>query len=138
MQLTSKQRNNLLGMALILFCIVGGAIGILRQKRLINDHQLCSGTIFDYQSGGRGNAGGIWIDYKYEIKSHRYSGSSWFSTGEMKVSVISALLNKTFPIIYNPDNPNISRLLLFPKDFVEFGYSFTDSLQNVLEIIQVK
>ncbi|HEY1871016.1 MAG TPA: hypothetical protein VGG71_08155 [Chitinophagaceae bacterium] len=136
MPLTSKQRNNLSVLTLLVFFCLWAGIAILRQNKLKHNHVVGMGQIYDYSSGGRGNAGGIWIDYRYEINKKKYTGSSRYLTTEIEYRGLNHFIDKSFPIIYNPSNPSISSLMLLPKDFTKNGYTFPDSLNWTLQYLK--
>jgi hypothetical protein len=135
--MTKKQINNTLGIALVCLCIAGGIWGIVRQKRLKKDHTIGIAYVTDCSSGGRGNAGGIWIDYILYAEGKKYKGSSLYLTSDFDVGdVADHMLYKTFPAAYNPGNPSISSLMILPKDFTRYGYQFPDSLKWVLQYVK--
>lgn len=127
-------RNNLLALLLIALCIVGIFWGYLRHKALTKNHKIGVARITSFSSGGTGNAGGIWIDYLLTLNEKEYKGSSLYSLSDFSVPDIKKyFLHKTFPAVYNQDNPKISSIMITPKDFKRYGYSFPDSLNWVLQ-----
>ena len=101
---------------------IGHAVGIVQ--------------VYDYSTGGRGNAGGIWIDHILEVNGKSYKSSSRYLTTDITSEGLKHLMNKTFPVVYNPSSPSNSRLMLLPKDFEKWGYSFPDSLKWLLPYIK--
>lgn len=137
--MTEKQRNNYLGILLLAVCVGGIIWGLLQRKALNENYALTSAQVYRYSIGGRGNAGGIWIDFTYTIKGEKYNSSSRFLTSELQSSTIEKyMLYKTLPAIYNPANPSNAILLVQPKDFERFGYPFPDSLNWVKQLVVPK
>ena len=132
----TKQKNNLLAIALLICCVIAGTWGIIRQNNLKNSYLFGVAKVYNYSSGGRGNAGGVWIDYILSINGKSYKGSSQYSTDDITSEVLNHCLNKTFPVIYKPTDPSISSLMLLPSDFRNKGYSFPDSLNWILTYVK--
>ena len=133
----SKQINNTLGLILIVLCIAAGTWGIIRQKILKKKHTVCVAYVHNYTAGGRGNAGGIWIDYTIDVNGKSFNGSSLYDMRSISSSTVAkSVLHKTFPAVYNSDNPSISSLMIIPKDFKKYGYTFPDSLNWLLPYLK--
>lgn len=116
------------------FCVVAGTIGILRQKKLNEGHILGQATVYDYSIGGRGNAGGVWLDFAFTINGETFRSSSLYSSTELDASFINKhVIRKTYPIVYNQDNPAIAHLLLLAEDFKKYGYAYPDSLRLLFD-----
>jgi hypothetical protein len=131
-----KQKNNLLGFGLIALCVIGGTLGIIRQNQIKNNHLISTALVYDYTIGGRGNAGGVWIDAVLEVNGKEYKSSSHYSTTDITTEGLKQLIDKSFPAVYNPSYPSNSHLMLLPKDFKMWGYSFPDSLNWLLAYIK--
>ena len=136
--MTSKQKEYLYGGLLLMFCVVCSVWGIIERNKLRNNHLIGVARIYQYTSGGRGNAGGTWVDYMLSVNGKNYKGSSRFTTGEIHTENLIKFWNKSFPAVYYPPNPSISDLLLLPKDFKKYGYAFPDSLKWILQYENVK
>jgi hypothetical protein len=130
--MTAKQKNQILGVALLAFCIIAITVGVVQNKALRENHVLGVAHIQNHSSGGRGNAGGIWIDYSINVNGINYKSSSRYLTSDIKIEVLKQLRNKSLPVLYNPSNPSISILMFLPKDFQRKGYTFPDSLRWIL------
>jgi hypothetical protein len=129
-----QRLNKILGILLLVFCTVGAIWGVFRQNSLKKNHKIGTGITTDYTAGGRGNAGGIWIDFVLTVGDKKYKGSSSYQTSEISGHDLRHhILNKNFPVVYNPSNPSVSSLLITPKDFSRFGYPFPDTLRWVLQ-----
>jgi len=132
--MTQRQKNYLYGSLLLGFCVVAGTMGIIRQKRLNESHVLGQATIYDYSIGGRGNAGGVWLDFVFAVNGKTFRSSSLYSTTELNASFINVhILKKTYPIVYNQDNPAIAHLLLLAEDFKKYDYAYPDSLRQLFK-----
>jgi hypothetical protein len=130
--MTPKQKNTIGYIAVLLFFGIWGTIAIMRQRQLSRDHVQGLGKIYRYNAGGRGNAGGIWIDYSYDVDGKKYTGSSNYSLDKIDIGIVKKyLLGNTFPIVYNPKYPGNSHLLITRQDFVKFGYNYPDSLKRL-------
>lgn len=137
--MNSQQKNRLMGILLLVFCVVGVIWGITRQKKLQNSNEIGTGKTTAFKSGGRGNAGGIWIDFVLTVNGKEYKGSSRYQTYQVSNDNLrDHIINRNFPVVYNPSNPSISSLLLTQKDFSRFGYPFPDTLRWVLQYFKEK
>jgi hypothetical protein len=137
--MNQQQVNKIMSILLLIFCVIGAIWGIARQNSLKKNNKIGMGTVTSFRAGGRGNAGGIWIHYVFEFEGKKYKGSSRHHTYEISSSDLhNYVLNKNFPVVYNPSNPSISSLLITPKDFSRFGYSFPDSLTWILQFVKEK
>ena len=127
--MTSKTKRYLLGLLLLVFIVGMVTWGFIQRTTIRKSHALTTARVYRYSSGGRGNAGGTWIDFTINVNAKTYSGTTRFLTSELSGTTIEKyLLHKTVPAVYSPENPSISHLLLRPKDFERWGYQFPDSL----------
>lgn len=128
--MTSKRKNYLFGLLLLAF-ILGMVIwGFIQRNTIRKSHALTTARVYRYSSGGRGNAGGTWIDFTINVNAKTYRGTTRFLTSELSGTAIEKyLLHKAVPAVYSPEDPSISDLLLRPKDFKRWGYQFPDSLR---------
>jgi hypothetical protein len=131
--MNAQRKNRILGFLLLVFCAAGVIWGIFRQNRLKGNHKIGMGEVTDFTSGGRGNAGGIWINFVLTVKGREYKGSSRYQTSQISDHDLrNHILNRSFPVAYDPSNPSVSSLLIIPKDFSRFGHPFPDTLTWVL------
>jgi hypothetical protein len=139
MNSSSKQKNNLLIIAVLTFCAVVAVIELSKERTLKKSHAICNGYIKNYNSGGTGNANGIWIDYSINVNGKTYNSSSLYRLEDLSVKLVkNHFLNKNVTVIYNPNDPSTSSLMILPKDFKENGYDFPDSLKWILPYIKDK
>jgi hypothetical protein len=132
--MTQRQKNYLYGGLLLGFCVVGGAIGILRQKKLKESHVLGQAIVYDYSIGGRGNAGGVWLDFAFAVNCKTFRSSSLYSTTQLNAPFVNKhVLKKNYPIVYNRDNPSNAHLLLLVEDFKKYGFAYPDSLRQLFD-----
>jgi hypothetical protein len=132
--MNAQRKNKILGILLLLVCAGGVIWGIVRQKGLNINHEIAIGEVLNFASGGRGNAGGIWINYVFTVNGKEYKSSSRYQTSQISdQSLRNHIVDKTFPIAYDPTNPSVSSILILPKDFSRFGHPFPDTLTWVLQ-----
>ncbi len=130
----SPKKNLILGMLILSFCIGGAIWGILRRNNLEKKHEVGNAVITGFYAGGRGNSGGIWIDCVIYLNGKNYTSSSRYLTSDISSDDISKyILHKSFPVVYSPSNPSVASLMITPKDFARYGYSFPDSLNWVMQ-----
>lgn len=129
-------RNNILAGFLLIFCASIAIISIFRQNKLDRTQRLTVGEVYHYSVGGRGNAGGIWIDYFFVLDGIRIEGSSRYLSNEIKYENLNKVLNMKIPVVYSFKDPSISSLMLLPKDFTKRGIAFPDSLNWIIECLK--
>lgn len=76
------------------------------------------------------SGGNISLIYEYNLNSNLISQSST-RKGITVNDCNTHLLGKTFPVSFNPDDSELSMILMEPSDFEDFGYNFPDSLKWV-------
>ncbi|MEO7046132.1 MAG: hypothetical protein ABI091_12555 [Ferruginibacter sp.] len=129
-----KKMNNILGVVLIGFCLAAVIWGIIRQNNLKKKNEIGVAVTTNFSAGGRGNAGGIWIDYIMTLNGKKYNGSSLYLTSDISSEDLRKfILHRNFPVAYYPSNPSISSIMIIPKDFARYNYPFPDSLNWVLK-----
>jgi hypothetical protein len=120
--------------SLVLAFLLGLIIwGIYGRFKLNNKFSLTSAKVTNCRFLPK-SAGNIDMTYEYYVNSKKVIRSSpriWLTT----TSCNEHFLGKTFPVVYNPDDKEISALLLTPSDFKRFKYSFPDSLKWVVKYI---
>ena len=112
---------------------------VLDKRQLIKDHKMSIAKISDCSYGGRGNAATITFIFNFYVDNKSIGGSSSLNSSELNFEdAKSFLLGRTFPVIYNPGNPKNNLILIRPKDFGKFNYSFPDSLKWILKYLHSK
>lgn len=81
--MNKKKINTIFGILLLGFCIAGAIWELIRKDSLEKKHEIGIGTTTDFIAGGRGNAGGIWIDYVMDLNGKKYEGSSRYLTSDI-------------------------------------------------------
>jgi hypothetical protein len=94
----------------------------------IEEHRgLTTCKIVDYSNGYRG---GISLEYLYVVNNIEYKGSS---SQMLSAKYWDDYKDKYFPVVYSTINPEKSIILVYPKDFIQWGYVFPDSLDWVID-----
>jgi len=123
----------------IIFVMIFGGIFLvsLYKKRVVEidlikeKFEVTSGNIISFKKRLPKNI--IPPKYNYSIKSKIYKGGfvSQKICKELNVSEAAELKRVNFPVVYSVNKREVSRMLIRPKDFKEFGLSFPDSLQSI-------
>ena len=113
---------------ILLFAFCGAYIfwGFYDRNKLQKKHLLTIGKI-DNLSQGKGSS--LSVHFTFYAKGEVRENSGGYTTSDFSSSDFNNyFLGKTFPVVYNPDDPSISAIMLFPKQFKLYGYQFPDSL----------
>ena len=133
-----SQKN--IKIAWVVFLIIG-TIGIVvytlwAKNNLKKNHLITVATIHTCQNGSRGNAGRFFLNFTITLNGKEYSSSNSYLDNELSFFAAEKyFVGKTFPAVYYPSKPSLSSLLVTPKNFAHFGYSFPDSLNWILQYI---
>lgn len=105
------------------------------KNRLLENPIIVSGRITGFQKTYKRTDA---LNYFYEYNGNAYST---YASSSGKPSDYDGLrllvLDRTFPVLINKDNPQeYSKLLVVPEDFEEYGLPFPDSLKWVLKYIK--
>lgn len=73
--------------------------------------------------------------YKYEFEANGKKYSALSDRYNFYIENQDALMNKTFPVIYDEKNPENSYILILQKDFSIFDLTQPDSLKHFEEIL---
>jgi hypothetical protein len=111
-------------LALTAFVVVGG---LTARRKLQSNHLVGNAKVFDCYSGGKGNPG-YWVDYYIVKGGKKFRGASHFNEGQIRFNGLQQLVGRYMPVVYNPDDPRISYLLVLPEDFKRYDLSYPDSL----------
>jgi hypothetical protein len=75
--------------------------------------------------------GGIHINYEFYYKGKKIKGSGLYF---IRNKYMNEFENRTFPVIYTPDNPTLKQMLIMKSDFNDFDLQYPDSLKWVLPL----
>lgn len=123
-----------IGLSVVFVIVIAYAVGLFKDynavQRLLQSHVLTSGKItkckFLSKTGGALN-----MYYEYSVNGKVYID---FSRTRIDLSDCKQyFLNKSFPVIYNPNEKDFSVMLMLPQTFKYYGYTFPDSLKWVLK-----
>ena len=128
-----KQYKNISIVLIVIIFIVWVSWNFRKANQFQNAQKiLTNGLIQDCYYGGRGNAGRTFIDFKFVLNGVQIKGSSVILTSEIPTEDLKNFFTgKAFPVLYDPKQPTNSTMLIIPKDFNRYNYSFPDSLQWV-------
>jgi hypothetical protein len=135
-----KKKRDLIYFSLFIIFVIGYVVYALVAKRnLEKDHKLTIATTYDCSANGRGNAGRLNIEYTFNLNGEQFKATATLLTSELsEEDCKNYFMGKEFPVVYLPSNPSNSILLIRPKDFSRFGYTFPDSLNWVLKYVNSK
>lgn len=134
----NKRKMNIVlavGLVFISVCIL--VYAFVRKNTLEKNPQLGVAVTYDYSVNGRGNAGGLNIEYAFNLNAKKYKATLALTTYELSAyNCKNYFIGTSFPVVYDPSNPSNSLLLIRPKDFKRFGIPFPDSLNWVLRYLE--
>jgi hypothetical protein len=117
----------------IVFILVGVPI---YKKNLIRNHKFANAKIVDFSYGGLAHVGTITFIYNFIYNDKEIEGSAVFSSDELSSSNAKLFfVGKSFPVVYNPNNPDNNFLLIRPGDFKKFNQSIPDSLKWIIQYL---
>ena len=119
----------------VLFALIGGiAYAFYSRLKLNREFVPTIGKITKCEYITK-SGGGIGLKYEYHVNSVLIKRSS--TRRRLGVNICNEyFVGRTFPMVYNPDNHELTALLIEPDDFKRFGYEFPDSLKWVLRYIR--
>ncbi len=124
---------------LVLLALAVVFSSLYERSKLEKKHLITTGLIYDWESGGKSSPGSKYINYEFYLGSKKIKGERMYSNESLKLSFVeNYLINKYFPIVYSPEYPKNSAILITPKDFAQFEIPFPDSLNWVLPYINGK
>ena len=131
-----NQKNIKIVWILFLILLTAGIVvyALRAKKHLERNNLITVATIHSCQNGSRGNAGGFFLNFTITVVGKDYNSSSSYLNNELSFFAAEKyFVGKTFPAVYSPSNPSVSSLMITPKDFARYNYSFPDSLHWVLQ-----
>ncbi|WPQ66305.1 hypothetical protein SIO70_15700 [Chitinophaga sancti] len=97
------------------------------RKRLFNNKIFTTGEIYDYTMVARSSATNFIC--RFYVGGVKYSFSQ--VVREVNRAYADDFVGKTFPVIYEKENPSNCELLLVPENFQQINMPFPDSLNWV-------
>ena len=112
---------------IITLIISGVYSSSLKNKEILKNKALTSGTITGYSfDKGRGH-NGVYVYYEYIVNNKKIQDKFlWEYRSDSFVGL-------TFPVIYNQNDIESNRMLILPDDFANFNLDFPDSLKWVVK-----
>lgn len=135
----TNRKWKIIGVYLLIgFCIWLIIYGVFLSNELLKNQRLISaGYPYECLYGGKGNAGRLFVGYTFQLDGKEIKGHSMYGTDELSVDDCQKhFVGKTFPIVYDFKMPTNNIILITPKVFKKYGYSFPDSLQWALKYIR--
>ncbi|HEY5367860.1 MAG TPA: hypothetical protein VIJ75_02620 [Hanamia sp.] len=99
--------------------------------KLANQGVLANAYVMDITTTVRGDFA---IDYRFIVNGKSFEDQHSYS--ELLMRYQNNFLNRTFPVIYLPQNPSINYLLVTPQSFKEYNKDFPDSLQWIMQYMR--
>jgi hypothetical protein len=94
-----------------------------KHKEIIqNDFQIANGKIIECKVHHRA---ALWIKYSFTYRDEIYYNSQSLIIDLWKGNLF---VNKSFPVIFSKNKPNVNEILIFPKDFERYKMPYPDSL----------
>ncbi len=104
---------------------------------LRKNHILTLGRVYNCRSGGRGNEGFIFVEYRFNVDNKEYCKSGQYLASSISYADCDQYIaDRSFPIIYQENRPKNSTVLITPLDFKYWGYQFPDSLHWVVRLLK--
>lgn len=97
-----------------------------RPGQLEKNGQLTSGTVTSVKFNLRNYPV---FSYVFKVKGKRYEDKK--EGLNIYTEANSLLIHRSFPVIYEPANPNKNELLVSPDDFKKFNMPYPDSLNDI-------
>jgi hypothetical protein len=103
--------------------------GCVSKSDFVNNGEFTSATVYKIKYLPRGDSYSVW--YRYEVKQEIFEEVA--SYPRLSQQLEKRLLYKKFPVVYLPDKPATSRLLITQYDFSSLDLNHPDSLKWVEE-----
>lgn len=125
---------------LIVFSLAIVVSGLIKREtsrkqglKLMKGHKIASGKIKDFGvSSGRG---GYPAEFTFRTEGKRYvvTLSKYVFCKKYSSREKYEIHQTEFPVVYNPSNPKISRILLRGKDYQKYNVPMPDTLKPVIK-----
>lgn len=113
---------------IIILISIGVSIAILRTRtsnQLKRNGIITTGYVYEVFDAFRSKNG---FKYYFYHNGKKYFGKSIFQVG---IAIKDEITNKSIPVIFNPKDPDNSKLLLTKPLFENYGIPYPDSLRWV-------
>lgn len=107
----------------ILSCILYYYWGYRKAERLFRSGIITNGYVVDVFDGFRSKTG---FNYVFSYQGKRYKGKGFYLNVAWKIR--DSIFNRPLPVLFLPNKPSESRLLLNEAVFESSGRKFPDSL----------
>lgn len=109
----------------------------VKGKELINLHKTTEGRLIFSGRGGNyyindSSRGGSRVKYQYSVNNISYEEVvhvDKFCKNWRGFKTLSKMAKYRYPVLYNPTNPSISRILLKKRDYIYYNQEVPDSLE---------
>jgi hypothetical protein len=131
-ELIESQTSWIVVLIFILFGIILSMLGHLKDYNFSKKSLISMGIIYDMESVSRKNRNTTkfyyetQFHYKYKVNGNIYNGISELKSGHS--DRYRSFKNKTFPLLYNPSDPEKSYLLITKSDYAKFVMTMPDSM----------
>ena len=106
--------------------------------QLESNFKMSSALVTDCHWGGRGTAAYI-VYYSFKVNNKNYNSTNELSCTDLKIdSLKNKLVDKYFPVVYNPSRPSINHLLLEKFDYNHFKITIPDTLKETVIFLKCK
>ncbi len=130
-----KDRNQLaILFGILLFMI--WVIGYVNHKRklglLTEIYEVTYGRID--QLGFNGGSSVVWPSYEYTVNNKTYKGTYSFDLYCRTYSrtQLSDILGKQIQVVYNPNDPSVSQILLRKADYIRYNQDYSKEVNDLL------
>jgi len=126
-----SKKIKFIAIPILLIIAVGGICGFASKskdvKKIKANPKQTIATIVAFDNLNEYNTNGCWIDYQYIVEGKTYKHSKKYHGWKKEDNYF---MNRTFPVIYCADNPDLSRLLIIESEYQRFDLVQPDSLKK--------
>ena len=133
----TEQRKSIVAFAVFL-AILGSLMiwGKGQRDKLQQSHAKTTGIVTGVERLGGRNGAENSLCYSYKVGVIKVVGYKLITLPQASSSFCAYLVGKSFPVMYDPEKPSLSEILIFPKDFKEWDEYYPDSLGWVLKLME--
>lgn len=104
----------------------------IESDQIKEDFSITTGEIYEFAEATNGEI--LYTRYKYVVNGKEYERGSYdMGPCEGMEEFRSQIMEIEYPVAYNNQDPEKSRLLISPKQFEEYGITYRESLRGVYE-----